>query len=474
MKKNILCSFLVALSFNVAVASHLRGGHITITQLFKTRWKCRITITVYTNTKSGAFFGGINPTDGDLLNFGDGSSPVLVPEIGAVTTPVGSTYVILDAVRGIARATYTIDHDYANPGYYIVSYRELNRNGGVINFDQSDGSPFYLESSFKLDPLADKAYASPTFLAEPIFHASTESDFSYSIAAQDSNDYLLLYSLTTPNMDKNQNVVNYKLPASFKINQFNGLISWDTEFFGNYLVGEYTFSVKVHQIKDSERIGYVIRDFQIILEETDFNGIISDSPNLDENNRIYLPKGDTFSFKVFAQDSDAPSLEVFSELSSHPNLFSFALHDSTQDNRNIKVGVVTVTSSEEILRDNPYAIVVRATYQNGGNKFQKDLGYLFYTKDIEIPGLSTVVATEQEELLMNVYPNPIKDFLKIEDGTARNKSLKILLLNGETILEKKNFNDDVIDLRSLPKGVYILQVYAKDSNPKTFRIIKSE
>ncbi|MEO7989079.1 MAG: T9SS type A sorting domain-containing protein [Chryseolinea sp.] len=472
MKRIIFCVLAILLFSNIASATHLRGGHISIKQLGKTSLTCRITITVYTNTNgTSVLFGGTKFEEGDLLDFGDGTNRVLVPEIGPGKNPPGSTYLLIDAARGVARATYTIEHVYTAPGRYLVSYREANRNEGIINMDQSVNTFFYIESSFTLDPSIDRAYASPNFRAEPIFRATSESGFSYSMAALDSNDYELLYELTTPKMEINQDVQNFKLPESFSINQFNGVITWNSKFQGLFRAGQYAYAVKVYQIKDNHVIGYTIRDFQIILDDDNFSSPISDNRDLDENNRIYIPTGNTYTFKVFAEDSEVTSLEVFSELSSHSNLFSFTSYDSTHDTQNIKVGVVSVTSSAELLRDNPYAIVVRGHYRSG--TFRKDLGYLFYTKDIEIPGLDIILGASEEELSLNIYPNPAKDFLKIEGDGPKSKTIKLLSVNGQLILEKKNFKEDTLDLRGVPPGVYVLQIGSDGSDQKIFRIIKT-
>lgn len=471
MKRIIFCALSFLLITNISSATHLRGGHISIKQLDKTSLTCRITITVYTDIASPVHFGGTQFSDGDLLDFGDGSSPVLVPEIGPSSLPSGSTYSVIDIAHGIARATYSVNHTYATNGSYVVSYQERNRNVGIINFSNSDATPFYLEASFKLDPMVAEAYSTPYFVAEPIFLAPTQNDLSYSMAAQDSSDYLLLYEIIAPKMSKEDDVAGFVLPESFTINQFNGVITWDSKFQGFFHTGEYTFAVKVYQIKDEQIIGYTVRDFQIILEDGNSGGRISDNRDLDENNRIYVPSEGTYTFKVFAEDSEVTSLEAFSELSSHSNSFSFTSYDSTNGTQNIKVGVVSVTSSAEILRDNPYAIVVRGHYKSG--KYNKDSGYLFYTKDIEIPGLDIILATEKEEQEIIIYPNPTKDFLKIENDVFKNKTIKLLSVNGQLILEKKNFKEDTLDLRSIPPGVYVLQIESKGFPQRVFRIIKT-
>jgi hypothetical protein len=471
MKRIIFCALSLLLINTAASATHLRGGHISIKQLGKTSLTCRITITVYINTVSVVLFGGTKFDEGDWLNFGDGTIPKLIPEVGPGITPPGSTYTVIDSERNLSRATYTIDHTYAAPGIYVVNYREPNRNEGILNLANSVNTIFYLKSSFTLDITSDNAYTSPDFLTGPIFYASARNELTYSMAAKDSNDYSLLYELVNPIIDIADDLSIYELPESITINQFNGLITWDTKFKDMYRIGEYLFTVKIYQIKNNQVIGYTIRDFPIILDDNSFSGTISDNRDLDENNRIYITTGDTYTFKVFVEDSENTSLEAFSQLSSHPNSFSFSSYDSTQATRKIKVGVISVTSSPELLRDNPYALGVRGYYNSGENS--KDLGYLIYTKDIEMPGLDIILGVGREEQAISIYPNPTEDFLKIQCDGTKGKTIKLLSTNGQLILEKKNFKEDSLNLRGVPPGVYVLLIGSKGFSQKVFRVIKT-
>ncbi len=472
MNRIIFCALALLLINTAASATHLRGGHISIKQLGKTSLTCRITITVYTNTDgTSVLFGGTKFDEGDWLNFGDGTIPKLVPEVGPGKTPPGSTYTVIDFERSLSRATYIIDHTYAAPGTYVVNYREPNRNEGILNLVNSVNTIFYLKSSFTLDITSDNAYTSPDFLTEPIFYASAGNELTYSMAAKDSSDYSLRYELVNPIIDISDDLSIYELPESITINPFNGLITWDTKFKDQYSIGEYLFTVKIYQLKDDQLIGYTIRDFPILLEDNSSTGTIADNRDLDVNNRIYIPSENNTTFKVFAEDSGLTSLEAFSELSSLSNSFSFSSYDSTQGEKKIKVGVISITSSAELLRDNPYPIVIRGFYQLG--KYSKDLGYLFYTKDVELPGLDIILGVGEEELALHVYPNPTKDFLKIESDGPKSKTIKLLSTNGQLILEKKNFKEDSLDLQGVPPGVYILLIGSRESSQKVFRILKT-
>ncbi|MDL5045884.1 hypothetical protein QQ054_07525, partial [Oscillatoria amoena NRMC-F 0135] len=126
-----------------------------------------ITLTVFVNSGSGVAFGN------GLFSFGDGSSPLLVPDTEVVNRP--------DLGPNIGEATFTVEHAYPAPGRYIIGYTEANRNGGIINFDNSLSTTFYIETIINLDPFLG-AYHTPEFLIDPFLLPSLEITFRYPLA----------------------------------------------------------------------------------------------------------------------------------------------------------------------------------------------------------------------------------------------------------------------------------------------------
>jgi hypothetical protein len=118
-------------------ATHLRAGDIIVERQNCSSRTFKITVTVYTNTGSTVRFGG----EQDILNFGDGTWE-LVPETENTPRPD------LDAEGTVATASYTTFHTYPSTGTYIISYREPNRNEGVLNMDASVNTTFYLEDRY--------------------------------------------------------------------------------------------------------------------------------------------------------------------------------------------------------------------------------------------------------------------------------------------------------------------------------------
>ncbi len=144
-----------------AQATHLRAGEIIAVRENCSSLTFTITVTVYTNTKdTNVLFGG----DTEFLNFGDGTAPVAVPE-----TP-NTVRLDLNPDGSVATASFTIQHTYPGIGRYTISYREPNRNEGVLNMDASVNTTFYLETVLSVDPFLG-CNNTPRLLIAPIDQA---------------------------------------------------------------------------------------------------------------------------------------------------------------------------------------------------------------------------------------------------------------------------------------------------------------
>jgi len=85
-------------------------------------------------------------------------------------------------------------------------------------------------------------------------------------------------------------------------------------------------------------------------------------------------------------------------------------------------------------------------------------------KKPEIPGL-----------ILNVYPNPSSDLIKISSGETDVSGMRYLLvdMNGKVILEKNmSGNESDISLSTLPPSIYFLKVYQNKKEIGTYKIVK--
>ncbi len=322
---------------SAAQATHLRAGDIVATRDNCNSRTFKITITVYTDTKGGSvLFGGKSFADGDILDFGTGnlSDRILVPEVGPGKTPSGlnfsTTYTEIDALKGIARATFTITYTYGAPGSYLISYREPNRNDKVLNMDRSVDTPFYLETQVVIDPFLG-CDNTPNLLVPPIDEACSGVAWSHNPGAYDPDGDRLRYALVVPFQDVDEEVFNYVDPnnaglyadfstgnelnngrPTFKIDSISGTITWDAP--GN--VGQYNIAFEVREWREIKgkgwvQIGFVRRDMQIIVKDCD-----NERPDLEIPNDTCVVAGTVLDATIFGldTDNDKVKIEAFSDI----------------------------------------------------------------------------------------------------------------------------------------------------------------
>ncbi|MEO7989527.1 MAG: gliding motility-associated C-terminal domain-containing protein [Chryseolinea sp.] len=380
---------------SMAYATHLRAGNIIATRDNCNSRLFHITIIVYTNTNgTSVLFGGTKFDEGDLLDFGDGKERVLVPEIGPGKTPFGSnfssTYEVVDADRGIAKATYTITHEYTGSSSFKISYREPNRNEGVLNMDQSVNTPFYLETVVVIDPFLG-CDNTPNLLVPPIDRACLGVTWSHNPGAYDPDGDSLSYAFVVPNQEVDEPVLNYRDPnkaefyadfehgsedqshqPTFKIDPISGTITWDAP--GK--VGQYNIAFVIKEWRKYhgkwQEMGFVRRDMQIIVEDCD-----NDRPDLEVPKDIcVIAESSPVSIEIFGTDPDnnKVKIEAFSEIFNYPNAQSPATRTpypaifQSLDPVTHKAKLTFTWQTKCLhVKDQPYLVVFKITDQAAGN-----------------------------------------------------------------------------------------------------------
>ena len=311
---------LFLMTITCAQASHLRAGQITIVRSSCTSQEVFITVTVYTNTASEVKFG----EDGTLY-FGDGNS-IVIPRVENIPQP--------QLGPNIGIASYTIRHIYASVGSYLVSYVEPNRNGGVLNMNDSFFTTFYLETLFDLAALG--CNNSPQLRIPPIDQACGGVAFYHNPGAFDVNPVgpadSLSYELVVPYRDRGMPVNGYlwpdnrkfseksedEGPPTFTIDPVDGTMIWDAP----KVPGEYNVAFNVVEWRKTNgqwrRIGYVRRDMQIIVNDDCEN----ERPILVMPNDTCVVAGAHINKDIIGKDLNSPvnpiRLQAFSEVFEFP------------------------------------------------------------------------------------------------------------------------------------------------------------
>jgi hypothetical protein len=440
---------LLATIFHLsAFGTHLRCGHITVNQLAPGSKTVRITVEVFTNTvNTNVEFG-----DGDHLDFGDGSF-IAVPY-----TPNTIRYDI-NPDGSVASAFFTTEYTYETLGFYTVSYSEPHRNAGVVNYANSVLTRFYIESRFLL--MTNKAYKSPTPILTPLFYGFLLNDFSASVAAIDSNQFALFYSIETPMMARNTYVQDYQLPGpNLFLYPTTGLLEWDCKFNGEGVIGEYLMAFKVEQYDTAggrwQNVGYMYQDFQIIVSQAEnTKGFLTDNVNSKEK-LIEVPENTSKTIKVFAhhQADEEVAFSVVTELDD--DSYTFDTYDSIHVDQKILVGVLTLTHTQAMARATPYIIAIRSLFSDGAAFYQKDINYAFITKEF-FPDFGPISAIEQPKESLELSPNPFRDFVRINNRSGIPLVIRVFNFLGQLVTPVGQSDENLIDLSSLPSGMYFIQ-----------------
>lgn len=284
-----------------ANATHIRAGEITAKLISCQNFTYRFFITGYTDTGSDVKFGG------GEIKYGDGTVD---------TFETGNPDIFEDLGDEVALNIFIKEHTFPGPGVYKISFREFNRNAGIVNMDNSVNTPFYIETVIIIDPFLG-CNNTPILLNPPLEHACIGVAFLHNAGAYDPDGDSLSYEFTTPKMDQDIPVVNYRFPnvhdinvydaqnedqtgpATFTIDPISGDLVWDAP--GGE--GEYNMAFIVREWRkiDGEwyNLGYVTRDMQVIVEDCD-----NERPEITLPPDTCVVAGDKLEVDITADDPD--------------------------------------------------------------------------------------------------------------------------------------------------------------------------
>lgn len=436
--KRYLIFIMLVISF-LSQGTHLKGGYIRIEQISSSSLEYRITLNIFTSPNR--MIGGVQ----SFIDFGDGTVHNLPEQISSS----------LDDNTNIV--VFSIDHTYTEHGAYVVSFSEPNRNAGVINLDGSIATPFYIESFFIADGSTSE-FASPQLLTTPILTAPLHSEFTYGISAVDRQGNTLIYQSRTPATEAGSQVSAYNLPENFKVNPFNGLVSWDTMFGNGYVTGEYLFNVRIFQFKDDILRGYMDLEFTVILQDQPENLLLTHNQPLDNKNRIFIEEGTLKTFRVFFEGNQSSTLELEPHTDLDPLHLTFYSYDSSFNSNPIKAGTIIVRNETEMIRDHPYILTIRGTSVSSHN-FKKDVTFMIFSKDTDITEIPEIPDIEEEENPhFKLYPNPFKNTLYIEWPSQRFFDITFYNIAGQIVFQGQATSGTKIRLNFLSQGIYLYKI----------------
>ncbi len=361
MKRIFLILLLILGTVSLCFATHNRAGEITYKKVEPadpTDFRYEITIT--TCTKASA------PADRPYLNirFGDEAEGAPIDSIARTLAdpPVG-----IISPDDFRINQYVTVHTYPGAGTYLISMEDPNRNGGVINMDESISQPFYIETLLVINPFL--GFNNSVQLLYPAKdRACLNSVWEHNPGAFDVDGDSLVYKLVSCRGLDGEDIPSWVLPNeieidgidniddTFDLNEVTGTITWDSPG----LAGEYNMAIRIEEYRDGFLIGYVVRDMQI---EVLF--CANDPPIVTQFNDTCITIGEVLNFEVEGVDAISQvSLEaVGGPLTEVVNTATFS---STSGNP--ATGEFTWAPDCEEVRPGAYQVLFRG--EDSSNEFE--------------------------------------------------------------------------------------------------------
>lgn len=352
--RRVISLFILLISFSTSFATHNRAGEITYKQLSALQYE--FTLTTFTDVSNA---GNADRPTATLL-YGDGTQE----ERPRIEKDLVGPF--------IQRNRYKFIHTF--PGYsnYIISYQDPNRNNNVQNMLNSINTAFYVETELVINPFIG-FNNSPVLLLEPIDVGGLNKLFIHNPNAYDIDGDSLSFKLVSCKQDVGEDVYGFKIPdvangfasIKFEIDPVTGQLTWENPI----KLGLYNIAIMVEEWryiaknKKYLRIGYIVRDMQIEIINTDNN-----PPIITPIKDTCIIAGTSFNLQIAASDPDNDRIT----LSATGGPFELGTPDTVIFPQNTN-GIGNVVqdfywkTSCQTIRKQPYQIVFKAV-DNGNPK----------------------------------------------------------------------------------------------------------
>lgn len=266
-----------------AHATHERAGEITYRHIVGLTYE--VTLVTYTYAPS--------PADRPELeiSWGDGTSDIVQRTYMHDLTPV------------IRRNEYQTTHTFPGASTFTISVEDPNRNYGVINIPNSVNVPFYVETELVINQFLGPNN-SVILLNPPLDYGCVDKLYVHNPAAYDPDGDSISYKLTVCRGSGGLPIPGFTLPQasiSFSIDPLSGDLIWEDPV----LQGEYNVAFIIEEWRFGQRIGYVTRDMQILIDACDNN-----PPVITTLNDTCVEAGDQLVFAVTAVDPDGDDVTL--------------------------------------------------------------------------------------------------------------------------------------------------------------------
>lgn len=357
---SLLLGSLLACSMHFRLhATHLRAGQITVSRIDPNALTYRITLIVFRDVQGVP----ADPT----------ATITILPNNISITQPLFDEVPVAPQVT---RVRYFFTFTFPGPGTYKLGYREQFRNGCIVNMNNPLETDLFVETEVVIQPFLG-FNNSPVLLAAPVDEAALGRRFLHNPAAYDPDGDSLAFSLVTPRRNFDVDVANYR-----PLNNFLSTIAEDggTPFFGiDPVTGTVTWdapaglpngscvniAIKVEEwrkVVNSQGqvsyfyLGYVVRDMQIIVRQTENRRPILQAPS----ELCVAATQESINETITATDPDNHSVRITATGQPFDDGFPLPRATFTSNTGNPAVGTLQWSPSCEHIRAQPYQIVFKA------------------------------------------------------------------------------------------------------------------
>ncbi|MCF2445885.1 gliding motility-associated C-terminal domain-containing protein [Dyadobacter sp. CY345] len=314
----VLLLILICFAFgNQAYATHARAGEITARRVPNNPLAYDVTFTGYFDVSPNGI-GAAEAQRSVFMYFYNGASgtnaaPTQVDRIDALTRNIGNN---------TTQNIYTTRYVFPSAGNWSISVSIDNRNVNILNLSPvpTDRLNFYVHTNIVINSFVG-VNQTPVLLNAPIDIAAVGQRYIHNPGAFDADGDSIAYRLYTPQQGTSRGLgenLGYKdpnlvtppgvteagqTPANFSMNAITGDLIWDAPVTR----GLYNVAFVVEEWRDGVKIGEIIRDMQIIVEDAR-----NDRPKLDLMEPICVEAGTLINQTIRATDENGDRLTLTS------------------------------------------------------------------------------------------------------------------------------------------------------------------
>jgi gliding motility-associated-like protein len=352
--------FLVIMLFLTAQSSglHLKAGEITADNISGFTWKIRVSI--YTYKESIDQHPGLDPETIQLVVFKDLNSRLDYSRLPADTLiRMQKNLLDEDTFENIYEHTYR----FSSSGAYKIGVLINFRNEKILNINSgaSENIPFYLETYVLVSSLSAAGNSTPDLLVPPIDKAVAGQIYLHNPGATDVNGDSLAFKLVVPKssaansdvLNPTGYVSNYEYPDGISIDPVTGMLKWDRPL----IPGQYNVAFIVEEYRNNIRIGTILRDMQIDVEESE-----NKPPVLHIPGDTCIIAGIRYDGEISATDPDFNKINLYAYSGLISNRRGNALFTTpvAGPQNTPATGIFSVTPSCNLISKSPYQLIFKA------------------------------------------------------------------------------------------------------------------